>query len=172
MKKFSKKSMLSFLTVSAIVVTMAGSYAVWDQLEATEVGKLTIDQPVTTSMAVTEMAAGTRTLGTENTYTGTATFTVTNPDNTPVEATISAKVIDATNADSPSDVNDFDVVIKKGDNELTGGVDSSVTDSANAYTVEVTPKDNLTLEQQQALANNSNLKVQVTGKLSAKTVTP
>ncbi len=34
MKKWqlSKKKMLGFLTAGAIVVTMAGSYAVWDQL--------------------------------------------------------------------------------------------------------------------------------------------
>lgn len=44
MKKWqlSKKKMLGFLTAGAIVVTMAGSYAVWDQLSDSASGTVTL----------------------------------------------------------------------------------------------------------------------------------
>ena len=52
MKKWqlSKNKMLGFLTAGAIVVTMAGSYAVWDELSTSTNTALTIGKPITLSV--------------------------------------------------------------------------------------------------------------------------
>lgn len=174
MKKFSKKSMLSFLTVSAIVVTMAGSYAAWDQLSDTKTAYLTLDKPVVATLTASDFAAnGERTYGTARTYSSTPTFAVENvADLSKVEAEIFPKVTVASN-----DVSDqFTIVVKDDDNTSltpTGGVykDSSVK-ASNSYTIEITPKDNASDAVINAAKDGTKLGVEIKGELINATVTP
>lgn len=170
-KRISKKSLLSLLTVSAIVVTMAGSYAVWDQLSSKATAKLALDKPVIATMSMSSdfAASGDRTLGQERSYTNTATFTADNIDGQSVKATITAKVV---NKDDPTDTcgSNFDVTIAKDGTTLTDGVDTSVA-ATNNYTITVTPNNNISAADRQILANK-NLEVEVSGELTATTLTP
>lgn len=76
MKKFNKKSMLGFMTASAIVVTTVGSFAVWDQLSATKTSaEITFTKPVETVM---EDITLTQVANDPSTYTGTVKVTSTN----------------------------------------------------------------------------------------------
>lgn len=170
MKKISAKSMLSFMTASAIVVTMAGSYAVWDQLTAVKEATLTLDQPVTVSIDELQAFAATenRTLGTARTYSTDVKFDVANVgDNyNGLSATLIAKVTQKDKADI--DLSDqFNIVIKEGDSVLAEGKDSSV-EAANNYKVEITPKDDSDASE---LIKNGELTVEITGELSG-TITP
>lgn len=51
MKKLNKKSMLGFMTASAIVVTTVGSFAVWDKLSDTATGTVQLDSAVVVDIA-------------------------------------------------------------------------------------------------------------------------
>lgn len=44
--KLGKKKLLGFMTAGAIVVTMAGSYAVWDQMTVKSTKNVTLREPV------------------------------------------------------------------------------------------------------------------------------
>lgn len=74
-----KTSLLSLLTAAAIVATSAGTYAVWDQMEATSNGVIsvankTVEVKTVNMDALTESNAN---IGDkEAVYTGTAKFTV------------------------------------------------------------------------------------------------
>lgn len=168
-KRISKKSLLSLLTVSAIVVTMAGSYAVWDQLSDSTTATLKLDKPVVATMTLNDsFTAGTRTLGAVNDYTNTATFKVENLDGNSVKAKLTAVVKDITDA-SPTDVSDeFDVTIKKAGTEVTNGIDDNVAEGENTYEVTVTPRNSITDEKAVELAGKT-LQVEMTGTLSEKT---
>ncbi len=48
-KKLAKKQLLGILTAAAIVVTTAGSFAVWDTLSDNTSGSLTLQKPITVS---------------------------------------------------------------------------------------------------------------------------
>lgn len=173
MKKFSKKSMLSFLTVSAIVVTMAGSYAVWDQLSDTKTVNLTLDKPVVATLTASDFtAAGERSYGTARTYTSTPTFAVTNAELDKVEAKITPTV-----TVSGTDVsNQFTIVVKDGDGATltseNGAYKDSTVETSNSYTIEITPIEGASETVTKAAADGTALGVEIKGELINATVTP
>ena len=180
-KKLGKKQLLGILTAAAIVVTTAGSFAVWDSLSATKSANLTLDKPVTVTASAGDVTftAGARTLETANTYTADnlkfdvsmGTGVVSNP-----QLTLDTKVIIEENS-TKTDVTDaFTISLKKANTELTGGVDTTVKDGENLYTVVLTPNEpsepnsnpNYTKVLEAATAG-TELNVEVTGTLSEGT---
>ncbi len=156
-----KSTLLSLATAGAIVLTSAGTYAVWDTLSGTSKGQITVDNPSVT-VAATDMtfAKGTDTLGGDSiAYTGTAKFDVTDTGNHVNTMTLEPTVKNGENA---VDANDVEVTIKKGETALTNTdskyTDTTLTSGANEYTVEVTVKN-------KALAGKT-LDVEVTGTAS------
>lgn len=173
MKKFSKKSMLSFLTVSAIVVTMAGSYAVWDQLSDTKTVDLTLDKPVVATLTASEFkATGERSYGTARTYTSTPTFAVTNAELDKVEAEITPKVTVSGNDVS----NQFTIVVKDSDGVALTSENGTYKDStvaaSNSYTIEITPNESASSTVTDAAASGTTLGVEIKGELKNATATP
>lgn len=176
MKKWQlgKKKMLGFLTAGAIVVTMAGSYAVWDTLKAeTETTTLTLDKPVTTTLAMTAntFTPGTRQLGTENTYTDSATYTVTNvPDGTPVAVVIqpTIKVGDADVTDE-FDINIDSTAVANG--KVTKDVTIEAGNATATYDVSIKPKENISDVVKAAATAGTPLDVKLTSVLQ-KATTP
>ena len=176
MKKWqlSKKKMLGFLTAGAIVVTMAGSYAVWDQLTTTGDSKLVLDKPVTTQLTLTnKFDAGERNLGTINTYSNTATYTTANiPTDTNVEVKITPTIKDT----SDQDLTDkFDITLKNGDTKLTltNGTATDATVDKNGsttYTVTVKPKNDTDTELMDAAENAEELTVTLESELKTATL--
>lgn len=175
-KKLAKKQLLGILTAAAIVVTTVGSFAVWDTLSASKNASLTLDKPVTVTAGAEDVTftAGTRTLETANTYTADnlkfdvsmGTGVVSNP-----QLALETKVtIDGDSTET--DVADaFTITLKKADAELAGGIDKTVTEGENAYTVVLTPNaqdsnPNYTKVLEAATAGKT-LSVEVTGTLSA-----
>lgn len=176
--KLGKKKILGFVTAGAIVVTMAGSYAVWDTLNTDVSATLTLDKPVTTTLVMDDFASGARTLGEINTYTSDATYSVTNvPDGTDVKAAITPEILNG-----ETDItSDFDITIKKGDNTLpvTSG-STVVTDenvdkaNINTYSVTIKPKEDSgtgeasTTVMDIAKKDDSSVTVKLTTQLSTK----
>lgn len=168
--------MLGFLTAGAIVVTMAGSYAVWDQLSTKQTATLTLDKPVTTTLEMPSFTAEERTLGSINSYTSTATYTMENiPTDTNVKVDIKPSI---KTTDGNTDLTEkFDITIKKGNTllDLTSGTatDSSiVVDTPAEYIVTVTPKANADGEADNAVleiakGNNPQINVILESELSA-----
>lgn len=157
----SKKGMLGVLTASAIVATMAGSYAIWDTLESTGTATLTLEKPVVaaTTLEANFAIDGTRKLGETGTYKNTVTFTVAEAkDLTKLQASFVPTIKDASDQDCTSQ---FTVKMTEGSTELTSNTDASV-DASNTYTIEVTPTDAAA-----SLAGTA-LKVEVKGTLSEK----
>ena len=161
MKKFSKKSMLSFLTVSAIVATTVGSFAVWDPLETTSTGTLSVASPIVVSTAEMAPLTETRTWDEVPTYTGNVEFTVeglAKPEDAQLTLTTALK-----EGDTIIDSSKYDVEITQtdADSGLTGGVDSNVG-ASNEYQVVVKPKADATD------LGGKTLKLEVTGTLAKK----
>ena len=139
--KLGKKKILGFVTAGAIVVTMAGSYAVWDQLNATVQGPLTIDQ----SVKLTADAALTYSPGERN-WSADApvyesepvTFVADVPDDTDAEVSVVATVYDKASGDDRKSLGDnYTTEIK----DTSGNVVDKTTKKAQ-FVVYVTPKDN------------------------------
>lgn len=161
MKKFSKKSMLGLLTASAIVATTVGSFAVWDTLETTSTGSLTVRKPVVVS---TQAMANFTSLeeGGMPVYSTPVTFNVAD---LPASETASTLTLTPEIKNGDTDVTDkFNVtIVGTGDDALTDNVDSKVG-AANNYTVKVTPNDTA---EAKALADTA-LTVNIKATLDAK----
>ena len=182
--KLGKKKILGFVTAGAIVVTMAGSYAVWDQLNADVTATLTLDKPVTTSLTMGDFSGGERNLGNINSYTSVATYKVADvPDGTNVEVKITPEI----KAGETVLTEYFNIEIKKGENSLTSDASTQVsTDSAvtvgtdNTYNVVVTPKEDTNNTEwgvnenviKAAKGESGEVTVTLESELSEKTVTP
>ena len=169
MKKWqlSKKKMLGFLTAGAIVVTMAGSYAVWDQLSDSASGTVTLRNKI-------EVAAPTDPVTCTETDTEWGTAPVYKSDPINIKATgvptdtkttlaLTATVYKGTDT-TGTPVNDVEAVIKENDLSVTS---STFNDEAEAaagknFTVEVTPTD---------AATSGEYTVVLSGELS-KATTP
>ncbi|MCQ4636053.1 hypothetical protein NE619_04885 [Anaerovorax odorimutans] len=144
-KKIGKKKLLTLLTVAAVVVTMAGSYAAWDQLKVDGFGTLNFDKPVAATMTVPDFTKSSSSGLSENApvYTSAAVYKVENvPTGVTPKVAITPSVKDGQN---PVDSSNFTIAISKGAAELTaaGGVytDANVSTGENTYTVTITPKD-------------------------------
>lgn len=163
-KIFGKKQMLGLLTAGAIVVTTAGSFAVWDTLSGTASGTVMLDKPITVKAeGGTTYGAGTRTLEAVNTYTASdVKFDVANEDlltDPKLTLVTTVKIGD-------KDVSDqFIVEIKKGSETLTGGEDNKV-ESSNTYSVALTPVESANQDVVNAAVGGTALNVEVTGTLS------
>ena len=156
-----KSTLLSLATAGAIVLTSAGTYAVWDTLSGTSTGQITVaNSSVTVAATNMTFVEGTDTIGEDSiAYTGTAKFEVTGAGNNVNTMTLVPTV---KNGDNIVNAADVDVTIKKGEVALTktdaNYTDTTLTSGDNEYTVEVTVKN-------KALAGNT-LDVEVTGTAS------
>lgn len=159
-----KSTLLSFVTAGAIVATSVGTYAVWDQIDATATNKLTVEKPTAVNALMPkEFATTTTDLSTDAapTYTADVSFTV-DAENKANTLTLSTEILN-----SGTDVtNQFDVSYEeKSGTGLTGNVDSVIdangAKDANSYTVKITPKDSTT-----TTAVGTELTVNVKGTIS------
>ncbi|GAA0799450.1 hypothetical protein GCM10008910_25750 [Faecalicatena orotica] len=168
--KLGKKKILGFVTAGAIVVTMAGSYAVWDSLEDTASGSLTIDKPVTLTASALTYNVEDRTWDEVPTYTSEpVTFAATDvPTGTTAKVTAKVAVYDKEGEDKSDITNKFDVKIDNTAlNESITSVEKNL-DSENkaTFSVTLTPK-----ETEKDSVGGQKVFVDVTGALS-KTTTP
>lgn len=166
-KKLGKKQLLGVLTAAAITVTTVGSFAVWDTLSANTAGSLTLDKPITVSASGgATFAAGSRTLGNENTYTaGDVTFNVEN-NVEKTQLTLEPKITIGT-SETPTDVTDqFDIVISENSTPVANNIDTTL-EATNTYSVAITPKADANTAVTDAAKGGNALNVSITGTLSA-----
>lgn len=163
--KLGKKKILGFMTAGAIVVTMAGSYAVWDQLEVETHKELTWSKPVITTLEMANFTP-TEAWGELPSYTSDVTYNVSDlpegTDLTNVQAQFTTVVKDG---ETPLNVDDYSITIKKGESELSNNVDDALA-ATNSYSVTVTPKDTQTARD--LATQGKTLNVSVTGNLTKK----
>ena len=148
MKKWQlgKKKILGLLTAGAIVVTMAGSYAVWDTLTTSTNAALTIGKPITLSVGTAisyDNVADAREWGeTPPVYTsGEVKFTAANiPNGETANLTLAPEVTVTTQPTAGGVTkDDFTVTVVE-----TGKEDTPITaavpfDTAKTYKVKVQP---------------------------------
>lgn len=175
MKKWQlgKKKMLGFLTAGAIVVTMAGSYAAWDQLSTDPVSQeLSLRKPVTTAVVLGEFSDDNNEIDKVPVYESTVNYTVANVPTVPAEKELqvafTTTVTNTSKENAIVSAEDVTVEIKKGTEPLTNNKDNKVVNGVNEYKIVVTPKETSTAK---ALAGDT-LKVEVTSTLSEETKTP
>ena len=163
-KLLGKKQMLGLLTAGAIVVTTAGSFAMWDTLTATSTGTVTLDKPITVTATAGTYTSGVRTLDERNTYTAPdVTFNVTNTEALSTSTLTLAPVVKIGETDVSGD---FVVVIKDSDGTaLNQNKDTSV-EATNKYTVELTPIETPSQDVMDAAANSTAVTVEITGTLT------
>lgn len=143
-KKIGKKKLLTLLTVAAVVVTMAGSYAMWDQLKVDGSGTLNFDKPVTATMKVSEFKKSSSSLSEDApVYTSKAVYNVANvPADVTPKVAITPSVKDGDTAVASEN---YTITIEKGDVQLTAAsgvyTDANVSTGENTYTVTITPAD-------------------------------
>lgn len=139
-----KSTLLSLATAGAIVATSVGTFAVWDTLEATSTGSITVASP-SVIVKATNMDNFTNndSLGaTEITYTGTAKFNVEGADKL-----TSLKLTPSVTAGDGTDLTDkVSIAVEQTGETLTGDssqgyVDSKLAEGDNEYTVKVTVND-------------------------------
>lgn len=107
-----KSTLLSLATAGAIVLTSAGTYAVWDTLSGTSTGQITVaNSSVTVAATNMTFVEGTDTIGEDSiAYTGTAKFEVTDAGNNVNTMTLVPTVKNGENIVNAADV---DVTIKR-----------------------------------------------------------
>lgn len=167
MKKLNKKSMLGFMTASAIVVTTVGSFAVWDKLSDTATGTVTFAKPVAVTATPIAMFNEERMIdGTVPTYSADVTFNVADiPEGKKGELTLSGVLKNGV-TDVSSD--DYSIEFTQEDNSVTESVDTTVDNNKdNVYNVKITPKDT---DGAKDLAGKA-LSVEVTGTLDVVAAT-
>ena len=152
------------MAASAIVVTVAGSYAAWDQLTATSSSTVTFDRvTVATGEVDATLAAAERTaLNVLPSYSGTVNFTIDGiPDGKHGTLNLAPTV---KNGNTALSTDDYDLKITQGETEVPDNTDTvTSTDSTKVYTVTVTPKET---DIAKALADNSTeLTVEITATL-------
>lgn len=164
MKKLNKKSMLGFMTASAIVVTTVGSFAVWDKLSDTATGTVTFAKPVAVTATPITTFSEERTIGgSVPTYSAEVTFNVADiPDEKKGELTLSGVL---KNGVTDVSSNDYSIEFTQEDSSVTESVDTTVDNNKNnVYNVKITPKDT---DGAKDLAGTA-LTVEVTGELTVK----
>ena len=139
-----KSTLLSLLTAAAVIVTTAGTYAVWDTLTASTTESITFRNPVTVQVnpeyTLTETAAS---LGVDPSASGDVTFTVSDTNSLAKQLKIVPSVSGGT-----ASVDNFNFTITDKNNlsaPLSGDASSGFVDTtldSTVYTVTVTPKNN------------------------------
>lgn len=157
--KTKKSTLLSLATAAAIVATTFGTYAVWDTLESETNQTVSIASPSVTVNAsstglVENDSVGAKTVD----YSTTATFNITGADK--LSLLTLTPTVTMTDGTSVTEGTDYDVAITQTDDTITDGVDSKLTEGANAYDVKVTIK-NSTLQ-------GKEMKVTVKGEATPK----
>lgn len=138
-----KNTLLSLLTATSVIITTAGTYAVWDTLTAETTESITFRNPVTITVnpeyTLTETLAS---LGKTPSASGDVSFTVSDSDSLATKL----KIVPSVSGDSVS-VDNFNFTITDKNNSstaLTGDASSGFVDDtldSTDYTVTVTPKD-------------------------------
>lgn len=156
-----KSSLLSLLTAGAILVTTAGTYALWDKLDATSTGNFTVpNSSIKLDAAAMSFNDPTPKLGVNQiTYTSTATFTITGELLDKLSDYQMALVPTVKKEDGTAITTGFTVAIKKDGVVVADNIDKNLA-ASNTYTVEVIVDD-------EALAG-AKLDVSLTGTISAK----
>lgn len=152
-----KSTLLSFATVAAIVATSAGTYAAWDQTEATTApASVTFREPVAiTTSALTKDSTSVDAYGATPKYVGKTAFEVSG---VPSNVTNAKMNYTATLKDSNQPV---------ASGAYTADVVETPTDNINSsheVTVTVTPTETT---EGKALGGKTGLTVEVTGTLEA-----
>lgn len=171
--KLGKKKILGFVTAGAIVVTMAGSYAVWDNLQVKSETTLTIGKAISLDLvsgkelsydAVDENA---RVWGdTAPTYTSKEVqFQAENLPTGGANITLSPSLaIDTVGDDNSVTADDFTVKVVDGTTGNPVGTDAQEFSADKTYKVVVTPEN--------AKASSAKVKVTLDATLSEKPATP
>lgn len=158
-----KTTLLSVLTAGMIVATSVATYAVWDTVTVTSrANTVTMRNPVTISDTTGEQNIDTSAKDSLNpgtvTAAGTVTFDVENEDGVAKQLTL-----DETVKASGELVETTDYSIEFTGADVSGKVDSSVTDGPETYNYTIT----FTETGLEKLASNSNkCTVEVTATLS------
>lgn len=172
--KLGKKKLLGFMTAGAIVVTMAGSYAVWDNLKGVSETSVTLRNPVTVEVTDSSDVSYTPDpeLGaTEVTYTSSAIkFT---PTNLPTGTTATNLKVTAVAKGTDGNVASGVTVLVAEEGEAVGTSNTVTTDFATkevaeagkGYVVTVKADDPVT-------APAGTYKIELTGELAAGTAAP
>ena len=154
-----KSTLISLLTAATVIITTAGTYAVWDSLTDSTTESITFRNPVTVEVSpeytLTEAAAS---LGVDPSASGDVTFTVSNDNNLAKQLKIVPSVSGGT-----ASISDFDFVITDKNNmstPLTGDATSGFVDTtldSTIYTVTVTPKNNSVARQEVSITLTATL---------------
>lgn len=170
-----KSTLLSLATAGAVIATSAGTFALWDTIESTSEGTVTMANAIVLEAQTGSYNVMPRTPGTAPVIKGSFAFKVTDKDNTADTLTLAPKVVltaDKDNADAKDYSSYFDVTITQtgDDNGLSGLVDSKITkdDTQNSYEITLTENNTITESDKTEIAGK-NLTVLVTGTLSQAT---
>lgn len=138
--KTKKSTLLSLATAAAIVATTFGTYAVWDQMDATAEGTAKIASPSVAVTAENITLTPNDVIGNNSIeYTGTATFNITGKDkldNLKLTPEVTVAGADLTTGDYSVEITQTSDSGFTGDATL-GYTDTNL-DATNAYTVKVT----------------------------------
>lgn len=138
-----KNTLLTLLTSASIIITTAGTYAVWDTLEGSTSEAITFRNPVTIEVSPEYELTEEKTLGVDPTASGDVTFTIKDDNNLATKLTIVPSV---SGIDVTIDNFDFEIIdkndssIKLTGDKTSGFIDNTLT--STVYTVKVIPKDN------------------------------
>lgn len=154
-----KSTILTFATAAAVLATSAGTFAVWDKLDATtEAAQITMRKPAevsVTSQLTEDASAKSETFTQLPSYTAKTTFKVAD-----------VPTAEVTNYDLKTTVE-----VKNGATDVNNLVTTEITDDATELngvhnlTIKITPKDDS--DAAKALANTP-LDVTVKGVVTAK----
>ena len=140
--KIAKKRLLGVMTASAIVITVAGSYAAWDLLTATSTANVTFNRvAVTTTSTNVELTTPERVLNTETppSYSGDVTFNITG---IPSDKRGNLNFVSIVRDDKNEIVDNtaYELTVKQGNNIIDNDHPSTVGNGEETYTVTITPK--------------------------------
>lgn len=160
-----KSVLLSLATAAAVIATSAGTYAVWDTLEATATANstITLRNPVTIEAGTLSATADESALSTLPSATANVSFTAQNADSLVDTLTLTPKVMageeDLTQHFTITVVDSTDSGISNTSGSGGQFVDSDLTNTS--YTVTATAKDGTS-----ANISGKELTIKVTGVLS------
>lgn len=143
-----KSTVLTFATAGAIVATSLGTFAAWDNTDATNTGTLKLGSPVNISSVEATYNNDERTLGQDPSYSADVTFKVDDTDHLVKELDVTEIAVyasdDATKQTPVTDKFTITVAGAAGNSDVTTDgaklKDTSVEES-NIYTVTLTPTD-------------------------------
>lgn len=157
--------LLSLITAGAIVATVGVSFAAWDKLSDTKAVTLNVAKQVSVAFQSTDLSFGGDLATTDATNGGTQTadFTVNVTNKGDVDqltlAAANVKLMDTTDKEVAGDaataaLSKVQISFKEGDTALTDGKDTTISEGANSYKVEVAVDAAATADDIAALAGN------------------